>query len=73
MSGPDDLTAQASKLAERLRRARATPGRGGTPDAGELAALESRLSSLWTAIRAARALPGAPDAAHWGRTRPKWG
>ena len=71
MTELDDLTRLMNALAERLRRARATPGRTGTPDAGELAALQTRLAGLWTAIRAARAQ--TPPALPYTPTRPKWG
>ena len=70
MTEIDDLTRLMNALAERLRRTRATPSRTGTPDAAELAALETRLAGLWAAIRTARA--GTPPADYHSRTRPKW-
>lgn len=73
MSGVEDLTRQANTLAEKLRRARDAHGRGRSPDTGELAAMESRLTSLWAAIRAARATAGAPYGELDRRGRPKWG
>jgi hypothetical protein len=73
MSRVDDLARQANTLAEKLRRARAAHGRGGAPDTGELAAMESRLTSLWAAIRAARATGGAPHGEPDRRAQPKWG
>jgi hypothetical protein len=72
MTGVDDLTRQANTLAEQLRRARDARGRSGTPDTGELAAMESRLTSLWAAIRAAR-VGGPPHDQDNRRARPKWG
>jgi hypothetical protein len=54
MTTADDLSRQANTLAEKLRRARAASPKGGAPDGGELAAMETRLSGLWAAIRAAR-------------------
>lgn len=73
MSGVDDLARQANTLAEKLRHARAAHGRTGSPDTGELSAMESRLAGLWTAIRAARASSGSPADEGDRRTRPKWG
>ena len=71
MSTADDLARQAHVLAEKLQRAR-HGARGGKATApGEVAAMESRLSALWGAIRAARLSEpsrGAPER----RTRPKW-
>jgi hypothetical protein len=71
-SGIDDLTHQANTLAEQLRRARDARGRRRSPDGGDLAAMESRLTSLWAAIRAARAGVPLHDQDD-RRARPKWG
>lgn len=73
MTTADDLMRQANTLAEKLRRARASVGPGGAPDTHELAAMEARLTGLWTAIRQARAAGDAPPPAGAEvRTRPKW-
>ena len=66
----DDLMRQANTLAEKLRNARDASRLGRTADTHEVATMEARLSSLWTAIRAARAT-GTPPADD-RRTRPKW-
>jgi len=67
----DDLARQAHVLAEKLQRAR-QGGRGTkTVPPGEVAAMESRLSALWGAIRAAR-VSDPPRGAPERRTRPKW-
>jgi hypothetical protein len=72
MNGADDLTQQASALAEQLQRARTARARSRSPDTGELAAMESRLTNLWAAIRAARAGGPLHDQDD-RRARPKWG
>ena len=73
MPGADDLMRQANTLAEKLRRYRGTSHRGQAPDAGEVAAMEARLASLWTAIRAARATAAQPmERRPDQRTRPRW-
>lgn len=73
MTTAEDLMRQANTLAEKLRRTRASVGPGRAPDTHELAAMEARLTGLWTAIRQARAggdAPPPPGADQ--RTRPKW-
>ena len=72
MSNTDDLQRQANTLAERLRRTRSTGQSGVAPDAHALATLEAQLSSLWIAIRQARAGGDLPPGESAPRTRPKW-
>jgi hypothetical protein len=68
MRSADDLVRQASVLAEKIRKRRAS----GPPTSGreteDLSMMQSRLSELWTQIRLVRA--GGPTAVP--STRPKW-
>ena len=70
MTRADDLMRQANTLAEKIRRQRAS---GDGQSGADLAAMQTRLTSLWAAIRAARAGgPRALDEQPGARTRPKW-
>ena len=72
MTRADDLLRQANTLAEKIQRQRRSP-RSPSSDGRELAAMETRLTSLWAAIRAARAGVPLPDDERLApRTRPKW-
>ena len=71
MTKADDLMRQANTLAEKIRRQRASSG--GQTAGGDLAVMQTRLTSLWAAIRAARAGgPPARDEQPATRSRPKW-
>lgn len=75
MTNARHLMDELHDLAEQIRHHRALPARSQLKDKAELAAMEARMVSLWTSIRAARA-GGAELPAHQPAprtTRPKWG
>jgi|RhiMethySRZTD1v2_1073278.scaffolds.fasta_scaffold4933419_1 hypothetical protein len=72
MSSADDLQQQANALAEQLRQTRSAGKAKVTANAHELATLEARLTSLWAAIRQARAGDVTSSQNPASRTRSKW-
>jgi hypothetical protein len=54
MQPADDLIRDANTLAEEIRVKRATTPASRTQQARELSEMQSRLTALWAAIRAAR-------------------
>jgi hypothetical protein len=77
MRSADDLIRQANVLADHIRRARADVRAPRAQHAHDISAMQSELTALWAAIRAARVegIGGAHAAAppEPRRSYPKWG
>lgn len=73
MHDADDLRREAHRLGEEVRSQRADAARIRRTDLGSLRAMEARLTTVWSEIRAARAAgpDGDPDRS-LRRARPKW-